>query len=192
MNPYRQRIWTEFEKIMPSLEPQAKVLDFGSGDGWFARQMLDSGVAQNLTAYDIKLRPDAFYAPTIYDGGTLPLPDREFEMSYSVDVMHHCPDPTAQIEDVLRCTQRYFLLKDHTYRTRLGQWELCVLDEIGNRKFGVPSLYKYQRRWSWFGTIKKQGFVLRKLVYPSPCHVGALGALTNPLQFIALWEREDA
>ncbi|RYG64916.1 methyltransferase domain-containing protein [bacterium] len=189
MNPYRERIWAQFEKIMPPLDPQMPVLDFGSGDGWFASQMLGSGVTDNLTAFDIKLRPHVLHDPIIYDGGSLPVPDRSFELSYSVDVMHHCPDPVWQIEDVLRCTNRYFLLKDHTYRTRLGQLELCLLDEIGNRKFGIPSLYQYQRRWSWFKVIEKQGFVLRKLVYPAPCHVGVLGALTNPLQFIGLWER---
>lgn len=192
MNPYRKRIWSQFEEILPSLAPEAPVLDFGSGDGWFASQMLSTGKTRDLTAYEIKLHPNVVHAPIIYGGGALPEPDQRFELSYSVDVMHHCPDPIAQIEDVLRCTRRYFLLKDHTYRTRLGQLELCVLDEIGNRKFGIPSLYQYQKRWSWFGPIQKQGFELKKLIHPAPCHVGAMGALTNPLQFIALWERVGA
>lgn len=189
MNPYRQRVWKIIEEMLPARAPIANALDFGSGDGWFARQMERSGWIENLTAVDIKRRDNVLFEPTIYDGDILPYAPRQFELVYSIDVLHHCPDPAAQLREILGCSSRYFLLKDHNYRTPVGQLELAVLDEIGNRKFGIPSLYQYQKRWEWFDIARSEGFELRKLVYPAPVHIGALGVLTNALQFVALWER---
>jgi SAM-dependent methyltransferase len=189
MNPYRQRILPKLVEVLRSKSPVDSALDFGSGDGWFAQQMRQSGLIRELTPVDVKLRETVVTAPHLYDGKRLPFPDRSFDLVYSVDVLHHCPDPAESLRDLVRCAGRLVLLKDHTWRTRLGKWGLAVLDELGNRQFGIPCLYRYQHRWDWFPIIEREGFRLVQLIHPVPCHVGVLGRLTNPLQFIALWER---
>ncbi len=189
MNPYRQRVWSELSGMVRQSQPYTKVLDFGSGDGWFARQFLDSGLTKNLTPIDVKRRENVLVEPQIYPGGTLPFADRSFELVYSVDVLHHCTDPLAQLDELARCTSRYLLLKDHTYDSLVGRYTLAILDELGNRRFGIPSLYLYQKGTAWHTHLLACGFKAVKFVHPLRCHVGLLGALTNSLQYAALYER---
>lgn len=170
-------------------EPYTRVLDFGSGDGWFAKQFLDAGLTGDLTAIDVKRRDHVLVEPQIYPGGPLSFKDREFELVYSVDVLHHCEDPLAQLNELIRCTNRYLLLKDHTYKTAIGKYVLAVMDELGNRRFGIPSVYRYQNEMAWDAHILANGFKRVALVHPMGCHVGILGWLTNSLQFAALYER---
>ena len=66
---------------------------------------------------------------------------------------------------------------------------LRLLDEVGNRRFSIGSPGHYQRGFEWLETLRSRGFAVRKLVHPARCHTGALGALTNGLQFVALLER---
>jgi SAM-dependent methyltransferase len=192
MNPYRVRVWSVLRDVLTGRGPFRTAMDFGAGDGWFGRQMLDSGTVTDLTPVDVQARPMTFVPVRLYDGTRLPLADREFDLVYAVDVFHHCPDPVAALADALRCAGRYFLLKDHTYRTVAGRLTLCALDELGNRRFGIPSLYKYQRGWDWFSVIEATGFRRVALVHPTRCHTRVLGALTNGLQFVGLWERTES
>src|SRR3954466_9734608 len=192
MGQYRERIWTMLDQVLEDIAPAEVALDFGSGDGWFARRMLDEEKVRHLQAVDVKERTGWLYPAQIYQGGRLPFADRSFDLTYSIDVLHHCPEPEVQLREVLRCTRQYFLLKDHTYRGPLGKLALCLMDEMGNRRFGIPSLYQYQRKWSWNAVFKESGFVRRTLIYPARCHVSIFGALTNHLQFIALWERPQS
>ncbi len=189
MNPYRQRIVPMLRDLLQQRAPAGRTLDFGSGDGWFAKQMGDSGMVRELVPVDVQARLDSFVEPLLYDGIRLPFEDRSFDLVYSVDVLHHCPDPLGSLRDLARCSDRLLLLKDHTWRTRFGKLTLAVLDELGNRKFGIPCLYKYQRRWDWFPVIESEGFRLVGLIHPAACHVGVMGYCTNSLQFVALWER---
>jgi SAM-dependent methyltransferase len=192
MNPYRLRILPLLLNLLRERAPAARALDFGSGDGWFATQMRASGLIGELVPVDVQARPNSFVEPIHYDGMRLPFDDRSFDLVYSVDVLHHGPDPAASLRDLVRCSSRLLLLKDHTWRTRAGKLTLAVLDEIGNRKFGIPCLYRYQRRWEWFDIIESEGFRLVRLIHPAVCHAGLMGRLTNSLQFAALWERSDA
>jgi SAM-dependent methyltransferase len=192
VNLYRRRILTLLHSLLEPYLPLASALDFGSGDGWFARSVHENGIATKIRPVDVQRRLRCVTEPQLYDGRRLPFADRSFELVYSIDVLHHCPDPRASLRDALRCAGRYFLLKDHTYRTLGGRLTLCLLDEIGNRRFGVPSLYKYQHRWEWSGWIEAEGFVLERLVHPAACHTGPLGWATNALQFIALWRRQGS
>jgi SAM-dependent methyltransferase len=192
MNPYRVRVWSILRDVLTGRGPFGTALDFGAGDGWFGRQMLDSGAVADLTSVDVQARPNTYVPIRLYDGNRLPLPDKGFNLVYAVDVFHHCPDPPAALADALRCAARYFLLKDHTYRTAVGRLTLCALDELGNRRFGVPSRYKYQRRWDWLPVIEAAGFRQVGLFHPARCHARALGAATNSLQFVGLWERAEA
>lgn len=191
MNPYRQRVWKTFEPILAGLEDVKSTLDYGSGDGWITRQMFEAGFT-NLTALEVQERPGALFEPMIYDGARIPFDDGAFDLVYTVDVLHHCPRPRRQLEEILRVAGRYLLIKDHTYSTPLGKIMLCTMDEIGNRKFGIPCLYHYQRGWEWAHQIERAGFKRRTLIHPAPCHVGLHGRATNAFEWIGLWERSES
>jgi SAM-dependent methyltransferase len=188
MNKYRRRVWDLFQPLLDEVGPAARVLDFGSGDGWFADQFQKTGRAKDLLPVDVFRRKEPIIEPMLYDGNRLPFPDRSFDLTYSVDVLHHCPDPTASLRDLLRVTGRWFLLKDHTWKNRLGKMVLAVLDEIGNRRFGVRCLYRHQREWEWSETLKAEGFEMARLVHPARCHVGGM-AWVNRFEFVSLWHR---
>jgi SAM-dependent methyltransferase len=165
-------------------------MDFGSGDGWFAQQLEESGLVREVTPVEVQDRAGALRKPHIYDGTCLPFADRSFDLTYSCDVLHHCPDPKASLRDALRVARTWFLLKDHTWRTYPSYLFLCLLDEVGNRRFGIPCLYKHQRDWDWFDTLRAEGFVLERLVHPASCHVGAM-RWVNRYEFVSLWRRAD-
>ena len=188
---YRPRILARLESLIrPLAVPQ--VLDFGSGDGYFASQVGRLPQVERIAAVDVVERPDSLVTPRLYDGERLPFDDGAFDLAYAVDVLHHCPDPLRAIDDMARCSRRYLLIKDHTYETALGRWTLAVLDELGNRRFGIPSPYRYQKRWQWVEHIEAHGWRRVALEHPLDCHAGVLGAMTNPLQWIGLWERRPS
>jgi SAM-dependent methyltransferase len=191
LDSYRGNIFQELKNLLAAERPAATGLDFGSGDGWFARQFLGAGLVTDLTAVEVKLRDGCLYEPVLFDGRRLPFPDRAFELSYSIDVLHHCDDPLATLCEVLRCTRRLFAIKDHTYRSVFGRMSLSFLEELGNRRFGIPSRHRFQRGWEWFAAIEREGFKLRRLVHPAPCNEGLLGWAANRWHFCAVWERQS-
>lgn len=189
MNPYRRRILDELVPWCRLFAPVDRWLDFGSGDGFFAQQIAAKGLAREVVPVDVLRRERVLVEPVMYDGVTLPFEDRSFDVASAFDVLHHTPEPEASLREILRCTSRYFLIKDHTYRTRLGWLALGVLDEIGNRKFGVPSNYHYQRRFAWDEVLERAGFARRIHLHPMAVNRGPVGLATNGLQFLSLWER---
>jgi SAM-dependent methyltransferase len=192
MNPYRRRIFELFRTVLQPYAALDRSLDFGGGDGWFAWSLQQAGLVKEVTPIDVQARPNTHVPVTLYDGTRVPFPDQSFDLVTSIDVLHHCPDPKASLAEAVRCSRRFFLLKDHTYRHLPGKLALAVLDELGNRKFGIPSLYLYQQRWEWSPVLEDAGFVRRELIHPASCHTGPLGWATNSLQFISLWERKAA
>jgi len=192
MNAYRRRIYSILCDLLQPYTPLGNTLDFGAGDGCFARSMSAEKLAAPVVAVDVMQRKENPDQVILYDGKTLPFDDQSFDLVYSIDVLHHCTDPAASLAEALRCTRRFFLINDHTFSNWRERMTLAALDEIGNRRFGVPSPYNYQRDWSWFAILEKNGFVLKKLIHPACCHTGVLGWATNSLQFIALWQRAVA
>jgi len=186
---YRELVLKQMAGILAPIGPIRRALDFGSGDGWFAHQLTKAGLVGTAVGVEVLERRTIVRAPVLFDGARLPFADRAFDLTYAVDVLHHCPVPTDALDEVLRCTARYFLIKDHSYRNVLEWSALCGLDELGNRRFGVPCLHRYQRRWEWSHHLEARGFSLDRLIHPAECHTGVLGQLTNRLQFVALWRR---
>ncbi len=185
---YRPRILQQLQAFLAPLDI-ANALDFGCGDGYFAAEVGRLSNVGRVLPIDVVARPNSLVQAQLYDGARLPFDDGDFELSYAIDVLHHCPDPIAAIDDMARCSSRYLLIKDHTYRTPAGKYVLAILDELGNRRFGIPSPYLYQRDWQWVEHIEARGWRRRELVHPMACHTGPL-ALTNGLQWMGLWERQ--
>lgn len=188
MSDYRNNIRASICEITRSLRNE-KSLDFGCGDGWFASQLNGNNAFGTIVPVDIKIRKKTYVNPVIYDGSTVPFRDREFDLVYAIDVVHHCPSPTSSLEEMLRVSKRYLLIKDHRYTNWLGKFALCILDEIGNKRFGIPSPYNYQKDWEWCSYVESRGFRRIFVAHPFEAHSGVLGATTNRLQFIGLWER---
>jgi SAM-dependent methyltransferase len=189
--PYRRSIIGGIATALAGRDDAGSALDFGSGDGFFAANLTQLTPIRQITAVDVVERSTNLVKPLIYDGRTLPFPDRSFDLAYAIDVLHHCPDPILALGDMMRCTRSYLLIKDHNYSGPLGKTVLAALDELGNRRFGIPSPRHYQQRWSWVTWLEAQGWERCHWSHPMPCHRGPL-ALTNPLQFMALWKRMHA
>lgn len=189
MNPYRKRIFTEVEKILIDQKPFINILDFGSGDGWFSEMFLKKEFSSNITSLDIKERTNFYLKPMLYDGGNIPFPNKYFELSFTSDVIHHSPNPKQTLKEILRCTKKKFLIKDHTFKNNFDFLTLCLLDIIGNSIPEINCPFNYQKEFEWFQTIEEEGFQLQKLIFPLSCHTRIMGKLTNHLQFLSFWER---
>lgn len=188
-NGYRRRIWREMRGLLAGLTPMTQILDVGAGDGWFACSIEGTGACDVVTAIDVMARPEPYHRVETYDGDLLPYPDAAYDLVYAVDVVHHAEEPAKLLVQMARCTRRYLLLKDHTWRTKLGWLTLAARDEFGNRRFGVRCVYRYQRGWEWDVVLQRSRLKRVQLIYPLKCHVGPLGRLANTSEFLSLWER---
>lgn len=193
MNPYRRQVLQLLTRFLVDLPRPVRALDYGSGDGWFSQQLLDRGLVDEITAVDVLRRDNCIVEPVIYDGTRLPFDDGAFDLVIAVDVIHHTPDPQAALLDLLRCSRNRVVLKDHNHEGLPGRALLSLLDELGNRRFGVPSLYRYQKQWAWLPWFEEAGFRQRELLRAAPCEPRIpLTWFVNRLHFIGAWERESA
>lgn len=192
MNPYRKRIFSQISPLLTNLTVPVTILDFGCGDGWFASQIGKLLPNSQLTAIDVKRREGVLLEPIIYSPGeVLPFADASFDLVYAIDVLHHCDSPQRYLDELTRVARRFILIKDHTYKNAFGYLSLAILDELGNRRFGIPSPQHYQRGWEWTEHLASRNWKMRAMIHPATCHSGLLGALSNQLQYVALYECGD-
>jgi SAM-dependent methyltransferase len=187
---YRENVLDRLRETLAPIAPVGRALDFGAGDGWFARSLLQAGLAEEVVAVDVLRREETLVEPVIYDGETLPFEDRSFDLVYTIDTVHHADDPAASLTEAMRCSREHFVLKDHTYERTLTKARISVLDELGNRRFGVPSPHHYQRGWEWLPVFERAGFERCELRHPILCETRpVLSRLANDFQFIGRWRR---
>ncbi|MEX2269841.1 MAG: methyltransferase domain-containing protein [Vicinamibacterales bacterium] len=170
----------------------ATAVDVGAGEGWYAQSLMVDGLVAHCTPVELTRRALTVVEPVLYDGKRLPFSERSAELVYAVDVVHHANDPRELLTEMARVADRFIVLKDHTYASALGRVTLAVMDELGNRRFGIESPGRYQRGWDWLDHLADAGFGVRQLIHPASCHSGILGALTNRLQFVAVFERVNS
>src|SRR5687768_9268509 len=87
---YRRHVLTVIEDLLQPVGPVARALDFGAGDGWFARQLTLRGRAEQIVAAEVRPWPSDDRRRVIFDGNRLPFMDKAFGLAYAIDVIHHC------------------------------------------------------------------------------------------------------
>ena len=192
MNPYRKRVLERTRDQLKSirLPRNAEILDFGAGDGWFASQISQMFPDANIHAVDVQSRKELshFKVDLVAPDAMARAQPKSYDLVYEIDVLHHCDDPKAVLVDLMRVSRGYLMLKDHIAFNSLDHFALGVMDEIGNRKFGIPSNYNYQRGWEWENILHEAGWKTVEKMWPLPCHIGLMGALTNRYQFLAVYQ----
>ncbi len=136
----------ELARLLPS---GSKVLDVGSGDGQIAALVLERRPDLRLRGIDVLARPDASIETLLYDGRTIPFPERAFDIVMLVDVLHHAEDCEALLAEAARVASSYILIKDHHRAGFAAEATLRLMDWVGNRGHGVAMRYRYLSEAEW-------------------------------------------
>ena len=96
-------------KLIKPLLKSKKILDVGLGMGTFVKCMIDDGF--KVTGIDVdntSLYNDI--TPIIYDGKKIPLKDNTFDEATIICVLHHCPNQTQVLKEVMRVSKKAIII----------------------------------------------------------------------------------
>ncbi|MGH7429035.1 MAG: class I SAM-dependent methyltransferase [Candidatus Methylomirabilaceae bacterium] len=128
-----------------------RMLDLGAGEGYVARE-LHSLAGVWICSVDVGAFRRVAVPYATYDGSRLPFNDDAFDTSLMLLTLHHCGEPEAVLDEVLRVTRRRLIVIESVYRNRLEQFWLDRLDGWlnGYRHGGamsVPCLFSTPEEW---------------------------------------------
>ncbi len=149
------------------------VLDVGCGDGMIDALLKKLRPSLAITGVDVALR-DAFHVPvTLFDGHSLPFPDRSVDVVMFVDALHHAEDPFVLLREAGRVARLAIVLKDHTQDSAFAYPTLRFMDLVGNARHGVALPYNYWPERKWRAAWAELGLSLERWqpqlgLYPFP------------------------
>ncbi len=136
-----------FEKY---LKPQSRILDIGGGWGFYAAPLEKRG--HSHTVLEV-IKPGYQKAPVlIYDPERpFPFPDKSFDVSLLVTVLHHIPDPAAVLREAKRVTRDKVIVVEDLYHHPAGRVWTILRDQFYNLEFfGHPCQFKKREEWLEF------------------------------------------
>lgn len=137
----------EFVRIFAGdLVPGSRILDIGGGWGFYHSPLSSRG--HRHWVLDV-LRPGLQKCPAVlYGGERFPFPDKSFDVSLLVTVLHHIPDHEAVIREAMRVTRGVIVVVEDVYRHALGRAWTVLRDQILNLEFfGHPKNFRTAGQW---------------------------------------------
>lgn len=159
------------------LTPGEKILDYGAGTCMFSKVFTDRGY--KVTSVDV--RAYSYYSdiqPIIYDGKTLPFPDKSFDTCILMAVLHHTQDPEAVLREAIRVSKKLIILED-VISSPLQKYYTYIIDSIMNKEFfGHPHTNKDDTAW-------KNIFSKYKLTLHKSEFMNTYGYLLNGIYYLS-------
>lgn len=100
----------------PYVEPGERVLDFGAGRGDFMK-LVSQRLGAEVVGIDIIDYRDEGVEVLLFDGQTIPLPDKSVDVAMAAFVLHHTRDQDAVIREMKRVARRRLVVFEDTYFT---------------------------------------------------------------------------
>lgn len=139
--------------------PDAHILDFGAGNMYLAKVLLELLPQVSITAIDViedqNLDKELLKNPRVKfrvcEPGALPFPEGSFDIVIASAVMHHTPDPDFYLEELKRVLKPggSILLVEEMYHNLPDKLYIMAEDWTLNKlKKGVPvplNFYSYKR-----------------------------------------------
>ncbi len=138
----------DFVSIFKEFIPEAaQVLDIGGGWGFYAEPLKRSRNCE-VTVLDVEA-PRFRKAPVVvYGGEKMPFPDRSFDVSLLVTVLHHVKSPEAVLAEAKRVTRQIVIVVEDLYRNAIERFWTIVRDSFYNLEFvGHPRNFRTQEEW---------------------------------------------
>lgn len=144
----------------PFLPRESQVLDIGGGWGFYAEPLAKKD--HFVTVLDV-VRPAYQKAPVVvYDPAEpFPFPDKSFDASMLITVLHHIPDPEAVLREAVRVTRSRVIVIEDLYRHAWGRQWTILRDRIYNFEFfGHPC--QFHTAGEWQEIFQKTGLQVRE------------------------------
>jgi SAM-dependent methyltransferase len=160
-------------RIAALLPPNARVLDFGAGDGTIASLCMAQRRDCSIEGIDVLVRKDTRVPVTRFDGKTIPFHDGAFDAVIAVDVLHHTDDIAATLSEAARVARDALIVKDHFAENTVDHGILRAMDWVGNAPHGVVLPYNYLSRREWEQCFANAGLRVDEMtsdigLYPFP------------------------
>ncbi len=162
-------------------------LDVGCGTGELAKAIQQLRPQIKMDGIDIHIRQNPVIEVKQYNGDNLPLPNKSYDFTLLIDVLHHTDDPSRVLQECARVSRKFILVKDHWCESWWDRIRLQFMDWVGNRADDVNLPYNYLSRKNWEVLHKQYGLVpdrqLSQLnLYPQPLAL----VFDGNLHFLAL------
>ncbi|HEX2898531.1 MAG TPA: class I SAM-dependent methyltransferase, partial [Bacteroidia bacterium] len=143
--PARLRI--KQARIAKHLQKGDRVLDIGTGNGGLCRALRQDGFdIHPLDVANLSYFPEV--EPELYDGKTFPFPDKEFDASLLITMLHHTPEPEKIIREAQRVTKGRLVIMEDIYRNSFQKYLTYFTDSLVNLEFeGHPHTNKNDVQW---------------------------------------------
>lgn len=145
-----------FEQIKPYVA-EGSILDIGAGDGRVGAAFQDGGrevrlvdvVDYNATDLPFKL----------YDGVHIPFPDKSFDYSFLIVVLHHCDEPLKVLDEAMRVTRKRIIINESVYLNEANRRFNMFFDWFYNRVLhdGVNVPYNFNSPEGWEHLFRELG-----------------------------------
>jgi SAM-dependent methyltransferase len=170
---FNRRVAVLGDALGALVDPGSTILDVGTGDGQIAARIAAGAPDTSVRGIDIMARPTSHIPVDLFDGQTIPHPDKSFDIVSFVDVLHHTDDPVVLLKEAARVARKAVILKDHFAETGIDRVTLRFMDWVGNAPHGVVLPYNYASRARWQGWFAEAGLAAETLatqvpLYPAP------------------------
>ena len=125
----------------------SQVLDIGGAWGFYFEPLVRRG--HFVTVLDVA-KPTYQRTPVVlYDSdGPFPFPDKSFDISLIVTVLHHADHPERILDEAIRVTRKTIIIVEDLYRHPCGKFWTVLRDQIYNFEyFGHPKQFRTAQGW---------------------------------------------
>ena len=161
-----------FAKYLAKLMPDnAKVLDFGCGNMFTSKEILNIRPGLHITGIDVikdQNLDDKFFEDQRLDfrlltTKELPFEDNQFDISFSLAVLHHTDNPEYYLSELKRVTKPTgsIIVIEEMYINQLDRIYISSQDWLLNKlKTGVPVPLNFRSHKHYLNEFRKQGLAI--------------------------------
>ena len=158
------------KQILPYIENNEKILDFGCGDmavSEFISKKRDVGI----TGIDVVDYNSTDLENIVYGGGRLPFKDNHFDLVFASFVLHHTDDPAFYFKELSRVSKKKIILIEDTFVNRFEKAFTYGFDWLTNHleSLNVKIPFNFRSVNEWKTMVKTGGLKLKKMkrFYPN-------------------------
>lgn len=141
------------KKLAPYIPENGKVLDIGSGSGNNA-EALAALVKADFTLIDVVDWNISDLPFMLFDGENIPFKDKEFDIAFLLDVLHHSENEEALIKEAMRVVKKVVVLEEVHENKYMDIWA-NISDNFQWIIFGMPLGLHHRNKKEWMDFLGK-------------------------------------